>query len=164
LKVSEITVQNVADYLRLETGEYKTTDIEVILNAAKAFIKSYTGIQDMTITGEVIADGDGVTTVFKPKYAQVVNGSLKVYLDGILKTVNTDYTAVYPSGETTFITAPTGEITVDYSSGIDAFEDFVIVVYVLCQDMYDNRSMYVEKNNLNKVVETILGMHCVNLL
>jgi len=35
---------------------------------------------------------------------------------------------------------------------------------ILCQDMYDNRSMYVDKNNLNKVVETILGMHSVNLL
>lgn len=47
---------------------------------------------------------------------------------------------------------------------IDKHEDFVIVVYILCQDMYDNRVLYVEKGNLNKVVETILGMHCVNLL
>lgn len=47
---------------------------------------------------------------------------------------------------------------------IDNYEDFVIVVYVLVQDMYDTRSMYVDKNNLNKVVETILGMHSVNLL
>lgn len=47
---------------------------------------------------------------------------------------------------------------------IDKHEDFYIVVMVLCQDMYDNRSLYVDKNNLNKVVETILGMHSVNLL
>ena len=47
---------------------------------------------------------------------------------------------------------------------IDTHEDFVIVVYILCQDMYDNRVLYVDKGNLNKVVETILGMHCVNLL
>lgn len=47
---------------------------------------------------------------------------------------------------------------------IDKHEDFVIVVYVLCQDMYDNRILYVDRSNLNKVVETILGMHCVNLL
>lgn len=47
---------------------------------------------------------------------------------------------------------------------VDAHEDFVIVVYVLVEDMYDTRSMYVDKNNLNKVVETILGMHSVNLL
>jgi hypothetical protein len=47
---------------------------------------------------------------------------------------------------------------------LDLHEDFVIVVYILCQDMYDNRSLYVDKTNLNKVVETILGMHSVNLL
>ena len=47
---------------------------------------------------------------------------------------------------------------------VDKHEDFIIVVYILCQDMYDNRSLYVDKSNLNKVVETILGMHCVNLL
>lgn len=47
---------------------------------------------------------------------------------------------------------------------IDDHDDFYIVVMVLCQDMHDNRCMYVDKNNLNKVVETILGMYCVNLL
>ena len=47
---------------------------------------------------------------------------------------------------------------------LDEHEDFVIVIYILCQDMYDNRTLYVDKTNLNKVVETILGMHSVNLL
>ena len=47
---------------------------------------------------------------------------------------------------------------------MDTHEDFVIVVYVLVQDMYDNRSMYVDKTNLNKVVDTILGMHSKNYL
>ena len=47
---------------------------------------------------------------------------------------------------------------------INTHDDFYIVVMILCQDMYDNRCMYVDKSNLNKVVETILGMHCVNLL
>jgi hypothetical protein len=47
---------------------------------------------------------------------------------------------------------------------IDTHEDFYIVVLILCQDMWDNRILYVDKGNLNKVVETILGMHCVNLL
>ncbi len=49
-------------------------------------------------------------------------------------------------------------------SAIDEHEDFVVVVYILVQDMYDNRVLYVERNNLNKVVETILGMHSINLL
>lgn len=49
-------------------------------------------------------------------------------------------------------------------SDLDNFPDFVIVVFILCQDMWDNRTLYVEKSNLNKVVETILGMHSINLL
>lgn len=48
---------------------------------------------------------------------------------------------------------------------IDDHEDFVIVVYVLVQDMYDNRSLYTDqKVSLNNTVKTILGMHSVNLL
>lgn len=50
------------------------------------------------------------------------------------------------------------------NNGIDQHEDFVIVVYVLVQDMYDNRSLYTEAKALNNTVETILGMHSVNLL
>lgn len=46
----------------------------------------------------------------------------------------------------------------------DTFPDFVIVVLILVQDMYDNRTLYVEKDNLNTVVDCILGMHSVNLL
>lgn len=47
---------------------------------------------------------------------------------------------------------------------LDNYKDLVIVVFVLCQDMYDNRSLYVDNSNINKVVETILGMHSINLL
>ena len=47
---------------------------------------------------------------------------------------------------------------------LDNHPDFYVAYMVLCQDMHDNRSMYVETNNVNKVVESILGMHCVNLL
>ena len=47
---------------------------------------------------------------------------------------------------------------------LDSFEDLVIVVFVLCQDMYDNRTLYVDKSNLNNVVESILFSHSVNLL
>lgn len=50
------------------------------------------------------------------------------------------------------------------SADLDKHEDFVIVVYVLVQDMYDNRTYYVDNKNLNHVVETILGIHAVNLL
>lgn len=93
--MSEVTVTNVAEYLRLEEGEYSQALLTSLLNTVKEFIKSYTGLTN---------------------------------------------------------------------EQIDEYEDFYIVVMVLCQDMYDNRTMYVDKNNLNRVVETILGMHSVNLL
>lgn len=91
--VSEIKVAHVAEYLRLD--DYCAGDLQHILNAAKAFVGSYTGLTP---------------------------------------------------------------------EQIDTHEDFYIVIMVLCQDMYDNRCLYVDKNNLNKVVDSILGMYCVNLL
>ena len=47
---------------------------------------------------------------------------------------------------------------------LDNYTDLIIVVFVLCQSMYDDRTMYVDNSNLNKVVDTILGMHQNNLL
>lgn len=93
MKVSEIKAKDVADYIRDDA--YDEDKINPLLDTAKAFVRSYTGLSD---------------------------------------------------------------------EGIDEHEDFCIVVLILCQDMHDNRCLYVDKNNLNKVVSTILGMHCVNLL
>lgn len=47
---------------------------------------------------------------------------------------------------------------------MDRHDDIVIVVYILVQDMYDNRVLYVDKNNLNKTVENILNLYSGNLL
>lgn len=47
---------------------------------------------------------------------------------------------------------------------LDSHQDFVIVVLILVQSMWDDRTMYVDKTNLNKVVETILNMHSKDLL
>lgn len=47
---------------------------------------------------------------------------------------------------------------------IDEHEDITIAVLVLISDMYDNRQMYVDKSNVNRVVDSILGMYCTNLL
>jgi Mn-dependent DtxR family transcriptional regulator len=96
MKVSEITAENIASYIRLtDATEEEINELTNLLNVAKEFIKSYTGLS---------------------------------------------------------------------AEEIDKHEDFEIVVKVLCQDMYDNRALYVDKTNLNKVVETILGLHSVNLL
>ena len=60
----------------------------------------------------------------------------------------------------TFISEYTGRTSED----LDNYQDFVIVALVLVQDMWDTRALYVDKTNLNKVVESILGLHSVNLL
>ena len=71
-----------------------------------------------------------------------------------------------------FITATIG-VAIDYilkytgiadAETLDSYKDMVIVVFVLCQDMYDTRAMYVDNSNVNQVVENILGLHQRNLL
>lgn len=47
---------------------------------------------------------------------------------------------------------------------LDKYQDFIIAVYILCQDMYDNRALYIEKGSINNTVSTILDMHSVNLI
>lgn len=59
-----------------------------------------------------------------------------------------------------YIQGYTGQTAED----LDNFQDYVIVVFVLCQDMWDNRTLYVDNSNLNNVVRSILDMHSVNLL
>nr|DAE53550.1 MAG TPA: head tail connector [Caudoviricetes sp.]DAQ73060.1 MAG TPA: head tail connector [Caudoviricetes sp.] len=48
--------------------------------------------------------------------------------------------------------------------GVDKYHEFVIVVLILCQDMWDNRTMYVDSKDLNNTVQSILAMHSINLL
>lgn len=47
---------------------------------------------------------------------------------------------------------------------LDKYPEFVIVVLILCQDMWDNRTMYVDSKDLSNTVQSILAMHSVNLL
>lgn len=91
--VSEITEETVAEHCRID--DYDAKELKNILDAAKAYVQSYTGLT---------------------------------------------------------------------AEEVDTHEEFYIAVLVLCQDMYDNRNMYVDKTNTNRVVDSILGMHCVNLL
>ena len=96
--VSDITVKNLADYLKLDyssLAEEEILELAAFLNAAETFIVDYTGLT---------------------------------------------------------------------LSQIDEHESLTVAIYVLVQDMYDNRSYYVDKSNLNQVVEHILNMHSVNLL
>jgi uncharacterized phage protein (predicted DNA packaging) len=94
IKISEVTIQNIKDYLRLE-DDTEDTLISTILVAIKAYIKSYTGL------------------------------------------------------------------TIEF---MDTKEDLTIVLMILANEMYENRQYTVEKDKVNKVVQSILDMHCVNLL
>lgn len=95
-KVSDITYQDVAEYLRLyEVSNDDINTLNTLINVAKTFASNYTG-----------------------------------------RTVEE----------------------------LDNYKDFVIAVFVLCQDMWDNRTMYVDSTNLNNLVQSILGLHSVNLL
>lgn len=94
--VSQITAQDVADYLRIsEVTQDDTNTLNTLLTVAKAYIVQYTG-----------------------------------------QTLE----------------------------NLDTLQDIIIVVFILCQDMWDNRALYVDSSNVNKVVESILGLHSVNLL
>ncbi len=96
-KVSEITAQSIAEYLRIAELTQDDEDyIKTILGVAKDYILKYTGIEN--------------------------------------------------------------------AEALDAYNDMVIVVYVLCQDMYDTRALYVDNSNVNTVVDNILGLHQRNLL
>ena len=88
-KVSEITVNDIADFIRLdEVTDADIKQLETLLIIAKDYITNYTALESL-----------------------------------------------------------------------DEYADLVIVVYILCQDMWDNRTMYIDKGNTNKVVQTILDMH-----
>lgn len=88
-KVSEITINDIADFIRLgEVGDAEEKQLSTFLTVAKDYIKNYTGLDNL-----------------------------------------------------------------------DEYADLVHVVYILCQDMYDNRGMYIDKGEPNKMVQTILDMH-----
>ena len=57
-----------------------------------------------------------------------------------------------------------GEYTGRSLMELDAYRDIIICVLILCQDMWDNRTLYVDTTNANRVVESILDLHSVNLL
>ncbi len=91
-----------------------------------------------------------VTSADLAEYLRV--GEATEYEDEFLKTIIGAATA-YMSKYTGLTTAQ-----------LDESQDFVPVLLVLCQDMYDNRALYVDSANVNRMVQSILDMHSVNLL
>ena len=80
-------------------------------------------------------------------------------LDEVAESENDTLTMLI-SIATSFIKSYTGLDDAD----VDIYPEFVIVVLILCQDMWDNRTMYVDSKDLNNTVQSILAMHSINLL
>lgn len=47
---------------------------------------------------------------------------------------------------------------------IDSYPDLTLAFYAICQDLYDNRTIYVDKANISETISTILNMYRTNLL
>jgi uncharacterized phage protein (predicted DNA packaging) len=47
---------------------------------------------------------------------------------------------------------------------LDSKEDMTMVLFVLSNELYDNRTFTVENDKVNTVIKSILDMHSVNLL
>ena len=90
------------------------------------------------------------------KVSDITAASLAEYLR-LVDPTNDDYNtlASLQGVAETYITQYTGKTL----EQLDDYQDIVIAVMVLVQDMWDNRTMYVDKGNMNKVVQTILDMH-----
>lgn len=97
-----------------------------------------------------IAKVSEVTSTDIAEYLRV--GEVTASEDGFLKTII--------GAATAFMRKYTG-LT---AAQLDDSEDFVVALLVLCQDMYDNRALYVDSSNVNLAVQSILDMHSVNLL
>lgn len=57
-----------------------------------------------------------------------------------------------------------GKYTGLSAADLDKSSDMVIAALCLAQDMYDNRSMYVDSTKQNLTVQSILDMHSINFL
>ncbi len=47
---------------------------------------------------------------------------------------------------------------------LDLKEDLTVAMFVLSNELYDNRTFTVEGNKVNVVIKSILDMHSINLL
>ncbi|MCL6560658.1 MAG: flagellar hook-basal body complex protein, partial [Firmicutes bacterium] len=68
-------------------------------------------VDELQVTDELVGTGDGQKTIFNHDLSNVVDGSLKVFVDG--KQV-TDCNVDLANGTITFNTAPIGDVTVSY--------------------------------------------------
>jgi uncharacterized phage protein (predicted DNA packaging) len=64
-------------------------------------------------------------------------------------------------GAKSYIKSYTGLST----EALDRYDDLSIAVFVVVSELYDNRSMQMDKTaKANPLIETILGLHSINLI
>ena len=99
--------------------------------------------------------------MYVQKVSEITSGNMAEYLrltDPTVDDLNTLNTLMDVAID--YISSYTGKTKEE----LDELNDMVIVALVLVQDMWDNRALYVDTSNTNKVVESILSLHAVNLL
>ena len=95
------------------------------------------------------------------KVSEVTSADLAEFLRAVQLTPSEDgFLNTILGAATAYICKYTG---LD-AAQLDGSQDFVFALLVLCQDMYDNRALYVDSANVNQAVQSILDMHSVNLL
>ena len=107
------------------------------------------------------------------KISEVTTAEVKKYALPFESSTDEDwlFTIALPAAKA-YIVSQTGLplVTVaDVVTGIkppctDDYEDLTIALLAVAADMYNNRSTIVDKNNVNKVIESIVGSHQFNLL
>lgn len=108
-------------FIQGEITEDHFGDGSEVLKLYKQPIESISSV--VRVISEVVGTGDGSTVDFGLDETPTAN-SVKVYVDGVLQTLTTDYTL---SGATiTFVSAPADEasITSKYTHTIDAIDEY----------------------------------------
>lgn len=83
MKISEVTQEYIANYLRLdEPTEIELQEIEIMSVGAKAYIKSYTGLSD-----EEIDQHDDITHAYLILIADMFDNR-NLYIEGKASNVN----------------------------------------------------------------------------
>ncbi len=81
------------------------------------------------------------------------------HIDGTAEDDNLITDLIIPSARAYVL-----EYTGQNEESADDLPDLALACIVLCTYMYDHRDMVVDRSNVNRVIETTLGMHSVNLL
>jgi hypothetical protein len=93
------------------------------------------------------------------KLSEVAVSDLKQYAN-VYHDLDDSLFAAILAGAKQFIANYTGKELVD----LDVHEDLTIALFILSNEMYDNRMVSIENNKVGFVIRQLLDSHAVNLL